>query len=492
MRHLLLCLVLVVAVPASAQEVPLDLPQLTDAQLETYKESTKKATKLYREGRHARAIHHAKRALSIHDGDEGAWYNLACTQALANQREEALASLKEASARGWNDAVWPTRDGDLAILHDDLVFERWIESVKDMKDEAAPWPTFARASLASDEDTLDESSEAANKAISRVRAVIGRSGITSASRQVAAWKAASWDHIATTMSGDERTEASYEAIKIIAGRRPSSLSATSASELLRRSDSFLSSHPRAEESGKVELLRAEARHALARRDDKKAAAEGLRAELKGLADKHHRGETAEGALVRLFELSKDMDEARPVHARLMSIAEDADETRQALAGGGARGMHYKIDGLPRFEATRTDGVKLTRNSFQGKVTLVDFWATWCGPCIAEMPHLKAAAAKYADRKFEILGISLDNEKSKDLAAFQSWCSENGVSWPQVYDGKGWDAELAETFGVRSIPFPMLLDANGNVVATDGELRGPNLEKSIEKALESLENPAVGF
>lgn len=134
-----------------------------------------------------------------------------------------------------------------------------------------------------------------------------------------------------------------------------------------------------------------------------------------------------------------------------------------------------------FKAKTTEGTAIDfPASFKGKVVLLDFWAIWCGPCIGELPHLTAAYQKFHDKGFEVLGISLDRPgDDKKLAAFTK---DKNMPWPQVYDGKYWQAEVAQLYGVRSIPTAYLVDGDTGLVIANSGLRGSELEKTIEAAL----------
>lgn len=137
--------------------------------------------------------------------------------------------------------------------------------------------------------------------------------------------------------------------------------------------------------------------------------------------------------------------------------------------------------ITAFEATDTQGktVKFP-GDYKGKVVLIDFWATWCGPCMKEMPNVVKAYNKHHQNGFEILGVSLDNEKS--VANMPDVMTKAGMTWRQIADGKYWKAEIAQKYVVNSIPATFLVDGTtGKILGTN--LRGEALDKAIEKALD---------
>ncbi len=137
-----------------------------------------------------------------------------------------------------------------------------------------------------------------------------------------------------------------------------------------------------------------------------------------------------------------------------------------------------------FDAETTRGEKISfPNSYKGKVVMLDFWATWCGPCVGELPNVKKAYSQYHDKGFEILSISLDQKGDGDKLA--KFTKENNMPWSQVYDGGFWDARVAKLYGVQAIPFVLLVDGDtGKILADESTLRGPQISDTIAKALKS--------
>lgn len=133
---------------------------------------------------------------------------------------------------------------------------------------------------------------------------------------------------------------------------------------------------------------------------------------------------------------------------------------------------------PEFSLPDTAGVNVSLSDFRGKYVLLDFWASWCPPCRRENPNVVKAFQENKDKNFTILGISLDNNKSKWLKAI----ADDGLTWTHVSDLKYWDSEIPALYGVRGIPANVLLDPEGVIIAKNitGEALHAKLKEVLSK------------
>ena len=133
---------------------------------------------------------------------------------------------------------------------------------------------------------------------------------------------------------------------------------------------------------------------------------------------------------------------------------------------------------PDFSAPNPEGKIISLKESLGKVTLIDFWASWCGPCRAENPNVVALYNEFHAKGFNIIGVSLD----KDAAKWKEAISKDKLTWNQISNLKFWEEPIAVTYGVQSIPATYLLDASGKIIAKD--LRGADLRNKISSLLDA--------
>jgi thiol-disulfide isomerase/thioredoxin len=149
----------------------------------------------------------------------------------------------------------------------------------------------------------------------------------------------------------------------------------------------------------------------------------------------------------------------------------------------------RIDMLGKFapdiEGTDVDGQKVSLSGLKGKVVLVDFWATWCPPCVAEIPNLNALVSKYGEKDFAIVGINLDamredvREATRALPVVRRFLVNYRVAWPSILNGKGAN-DYTRAYGVTEIPSNFLIDRNGKIIQV--ELSGSTLQKAVAEAI----------
>lgn len=174
-----------------------------------------------------------------------------------------------------------------------------------------------------------------------------------------------------------------------------------------------------------------------------------------------------------------LSEIDPERARreMAKLTQSGNERMRTIAEG-----RVKVDALRdkplEMKFTALDGRAVDMKALRGKVVLLDFWATWCGPCVAELPNIQKVYREYHDKGFEVVGVSLDS--AEDETTLKEFIRARGVPWPQHFDGKGWKNDFAQEYGVMGIPEQLLFDQDGKLVAN--RARGEVLEREVKRLL----------
>jgi thiol-disulfide isomerase/thioredoxin len=192
-------------------------------------------------------------------------------------------------------------------------------------------------------------------------------------------------------------------------------------------------------------------------------------------------------LLQTVALEEDEDKQLDIFRRIVKDypkSKAAQQAKQPIARAEAIGKPFKLSFKDAIS-----GKAVSIEGLKGKVVVLDFWATWCGPCVADMPHMKELYAEYKDKGVEFIGVSLDAPASQGgLKALKEFVASNSITWPQYYQGNGWDSPFSKSLGINSIPALYVVDAKGNLHST--KARG-KLEMMLPELLEgSPKEPAA--
>jgi thiol-disulfide isomerase/thioredoxin len=178
-----------------------------------------------------------------------------------------------------------------------------------------------------------------------------------------------------------------------------------------------------------------------------------------------------------FELGSDSDKTR-IYREL--VAKYPDYKNIAMVKGALAQTDLLGKPIPLSFDDAVSGKHIDLASLKGKVVLLDFWATWCGPCVAEMPKVKDVYEQNHAKGLEVLGISLDEApKDHGLEKLKDYVAKNQIPWPMYYQGNGWDSKFSSSLGIMSIPTMFVIDKQGNYQGTI-DPRSPDFNAKLAK------------
>jgi peroxiredoxin len=172
--------------------------------------------------------------------------------------------------------------------------------------------------------------------------------------------------------------------------------------------------------------------------------------------------------------NKTLDESKVIFQSFTATIQQSEQGKEVAERIATLSRITVGQKAPAFIQKSVADASISLDAYKGKYVLLEFWASWCGPCRAESPNLLKAYQQYKDKGFDVLSVSLDDKKDKWIDAIK----KDGIPWMQVSDLKGWKNEVAVLYGINGVPANFLIDPNGKIIEQD--LRGEKLQQALQK------------
>ncbi len=423
----------------------------------------------------------------------GKWaaYNSACAYGRAKQVDKGIEWLDRAITHGWDDTEQLNGDEDLAALRADPRFGPLVaraSATQNAKEGAFAngLPTYPTAIAFPSTDSLERWAAGQQQIIRRNRSVWYGWQYTSALVDLEAKRMAALKEL---KKADPTFDYGLERVRSISRIKSIYNSwGPIADGTVKEVDDYVATKPSVEGQSEAQYRGGLAiycrKHPSMPTDpDWASATLAARARL-AQVQPGTKFDGAANAWQLMFDLTEAAQNKEAVLPKVRAFTEKFknDEPAMQVAGAFFQGdVVASLWPIP-IQAVDIDNKPVSLDQYKGRVVLVDFWATWCGPCRGELPGLLAAYQKYHDQGFDVLSISLDYADKTTQDDYRKWITDKGMSWRHVYDQHDWNGPLVKSYLVRGIPSPVLVGRDGSLSAMGDDCRGDKLNGTIEKAL----------
>jgi thiol-disulfide isomerase/thioredoxin len=475
------------------------LPDLTLAEVERYVERGEKGDQRLRDGDTEGARRAYEEQLSIFPPNPQPFVSLALLEAGRGEREAALDYLHEAVVRGYVDLrsieraeAWSRmgRSQRFQLLQDATAL------IVEMEDEFVDWSSFRVSRVP---DSLTQVLDGYRDLTGRIEMMAPALGPrltrlwTLVARRAAAYLLEAWIEAHPESPDIEeavgRLMTLYALGPLLEWKR---IPPDAATRLLATANLSLRRFPQSRTRPTALVARGLARNAWRDGDGKLLpdAQKDIRSSLEEVVADHDGSPVYATAVVGLIRTDQDTGQEEAARQRYRRFraerASDPGLLQQVQDGLGPDALI--LGGVPDFEATALDGSAVGSEAIRDKVTVIDFWATWCAPCVDGFATLERIRNKHGDDVL-LLGVSLDWAEDLPREDLQAWIAGRDVPGRHLWDGRSWDSTLVRDFGVREIPFTVVVGSDGEVLAVNEH--GKSLQKAVQAAVRDGDRASGG-
>ncbi len=462
------------------------------AEIAQYSALSDSGYRLLDQGRIAEAVAAFTAQAELIPSGRGGAFNVACAYGRSGDVAQSIEWLGKAVDAGWEDVDQMRGDPDLASARTDPRFEdlaKRAEATRASREGAFAngLPQYERSPVAfASQQALSAWADSTTQRWSQNRAVWHETEAIAAGLDIEARRLAGMRDLGAA-GGD--FDYGLERVRAISSiRSPRAKWGPLARGVLRETDAYLAGGPSPAGASEAHFRAGVAAYCESNVDDPASpgwtdAAAASRGHFAQVEAGSALAGSAAAWLLRI-DLAEAGDRKETLLPKIKSFASTygSDERGMDIAATFFHTELVRSRWPIPIESFDIDNKPVSLDQYKGRVVLVDFWATWCGPCRGELPILRDAHAKFAPQGFEILSVSLDFPERTTLSDYRNWIGQNGMTWRHIYEQKGWKSALAGEFLVGSIPSPILIGRRGQIAAMGDECRGDALVKAIEKAL----------